>query len=136
MYEKAPEFVAILDEAFGKMTRDEAIAKLKVIDAPVNVVQSTKEFLCDPQVMVNKYFYKLEATEPPSNTEDPQIWVPAGPIKLNDLDSGIVGNRRGPRLGEHSVEVLKEYGYSDGEIREFLEKKVTSQPEGTSKQED
>jgi crotonobetainyl-CoA:carnitine CoA-transferase CaiB-like acyl-CoA transferase len=83
--------------------------------------------------MANKYFYKLEATDPPDNAEDPQIWVPASPIKLNDLDSGVVGNQRGPRLGEHSVEILKEYGYSDGEIRGFLEKKVTSQPEGVSK---
>jgi crotonobetainyl-CoA:carnitine CoA-transferase CaiB-like acyl-CoA transferase len=133
MYEKAPEFVAILDEAFGKMTRDKAIAKLKAIDAPVNVVQNTKEFLRDPQAMANKYFYELEATEPPDNAENPQIWVPASPIKLNDLDSGIVGNQRGPRLGEHSIEILKEYGYSDEEISEFLEKKVTSQSEGTSK---
>ena len=32
---------------------------------------------------------------------------------------------RGPHLGEHSVEILKRFGFSDQEIQEMIDKKVT-----------
>lgn len=126
MYEKAPELVAILDEAFGKMTQDEAVAAMNACDAPVSRVQSTEDLLSDPQVLANKYIYSLEATAPPS-PEKREIMVPASPIKFNTVDSGTVGQHKGPRLGEHSVQVLKEYGYSDWEIQALLDKKVLIQ---------
>ena len=126
MGENAPAFVAILDEAFSKMTRDEAIARLKAIDAPVNAVLTTEEMLHDPQVMANNYFYKLEATVPPADSPDGKIWVPASPIKFNDIESGVHGHERGPKLGEQSVEILREYGYTDEEIQAMLEEKITS----------
>jgi crotonobetainyl-CoA:carnitine CoA-transferase CaiB-like acyl-CoA transferase len=33
-----------------------------------------------------------------------------------------------PRLGEHTLEVLAEYGYSDAEIAALLEHKVVAAP--------
>lgn len=126
MYEGAPELVKIFDEAFAKMTQEEALAVLRSIDAPVDKVQSTEEMMKDPQVLANKYVYKLEATVPPAGAEDPEIWVPASPIKVNDVDCGVTGRTRGPRLGEHSVEILKEYGFSEAEVQDFIERKITS----------
>ena len=128
MYEGAPELVAILDEGFAKMTQDEAIAAMKGIDAPVARVQQTKDLLTDPQVLANKYIYKLEATVPPEGCgEDREIWVPSSPLKYNDVDSGVIGNQKGPRIGENSVEILKEYGFSEEEIQAMLDKGVTKQ---------
>lgn len=126
MYEGAPELVKIFDEAFAKMTQEEALEALHSIDAPVDKVQSTEELLKDPQVLANKYVYKLEATVPPTDTADSQIYVPASPIKFNTIDSGVIDQTRGPRLGEHSVEILKEYGFSDEEIQDFIDRKITS----------
>lgn len=126
MYEGAPEVVRIFDEAFAKMTQAEAIAALNAIDAPVCPVQSTEDLLTDEQVLANKYIYKLEASDPPTGARDPMIYVPASPIKFNNVDSGVIGRERGPRLGEHSAEVLKEYGYSDEEIQDMIDRKITS----------
>lgn len=69
MYENAPELVSILDEAFSKMTQDEAIQALTAIDVPVSRVQTTQDLLRDSQVLANKYIYPLEATTPPSETQ-------------------------------------------------------------------
>lgn len=124
MYEHAPELVEILDEAFAKMTQDEAIAALRSIDAPVDRVQSTEDLITDSQVLANKYIYQLEASVPPEGAENADIWVPASPIKFNDVTSGVVGQKKGPRIGEDTVEVLKEYGYSEEEIKQMLEKKI------------
>jgi crotonobetainyl-CoA:carnitine CoA-transferase CaiB-like acyl-CoA transferase len=60
MYEKAPELVAILDEAFAKMTQAEAIAALESIDAPVSKVQSTAEMMKDPQVLKTTMCLRLK----------------------------------------------------------------------------
>ncbi len=127
MYEGAPELVKIFDEAFAKMTQDEAIEAMHSIDAPVARVQSTKDLLTDPQVLANKYIYKLEATVPPEGAGDPEIWVPSSPLKYNNVDSGVIGNTRGPKIGEHSAEILKEYGFSDGEIQDMINRGITKQ---------
>lgn len=128
MYDKAPEFVEILDEAFSKMTRDEAVRRLKAIDAPVDIVQSTEDLLTDQQVLDNKYIYKREATIPPEGG-DKDIWIPSSPVKAGDINDGTELKCRGPKLGEHSVEILKEYGFSDEEIQKMLDKGVTSKPD-------
>lgn len=128
MYDGAPELVKIFDEAFAKMTQDEAIEKLQSIDAPVSRVQSTEEMMRDPQVLANKYVYQLEASVPPTDAETADIWVPASPIKFNTVDSGVIGQKRGPKLGENSVEVLKQYGFSDEEIQDMIDRKITSVP--------
>lgn len=126
MYEGAPELVRIFDEAFGKMTQDEAIAALQSIDAPVDRVQSTEEMMRDPQVLANKYVYKLEASVPPTGAEDPEIWVPASPIKFDNVDCGVLDKKRGPKLGENSIEILKEYGFEEKEITDMIAKGITS----------
>ena len=129
MYEGAPELVKIFDEGFARMTQEEAMEALRGIDAPVAKVQSTQEVLHDPQVLANKYVYKLEATVPPEGAEDPEIWVPASPIKYNNVDSGILDQHKGPRIGEDSIEILDQLGYTEEEIREMIEKKILRTPE-------
>ncbi|MCI8511102.1 MAG: CoA transferase [Lachnospiraceae bacterium] len=127
MYEHAPELVAIFDEAFANMTQKEALEALHSIDAPVAPVQTTEELISDAQVLANKYVYKLEASVPPEGAGSPDIWVPASPIKYNSVDSGVTGQTRGPRIGEHSVDILKEYGYDDAKIRDMLDRGIARQ---------
>lgn len=127
-YARAPELVRILDEAFAKIPQDEAIRRLQEADVPVCKIQGTAELLRDPQIHVNKMLYQLPVTTPPEEGQE-TIYVPATPVKFDDLDSGVACNvSRGPRLGEHSEEVLLEYGYTREEIASMVESCVTTLP--------
>ena len=55
-----------------------------------------------------------------------EILVPANPVKFENLDSGIASQKRGPRLGEHSREILQQYGYSNEEVDTFIARGITS----------
>jgi len=121
MYEKAPELVEILDEAFGKMTQEEALAALEAIDAPVGKVQNTKEMMKDPQVLKNNYLFEIQSSDSKA------LMIPANPVKFADKNCGVVGFKRGPRLGAHSVEILKEHGYTEAEIQDLVDNNIVSQ---------
>lgn len=128
-YDCAPELVAILDEAFAKIPREEAVRRLVEGGIPVSRIQGTADLLRDPQVWANQMVYELPVTTPPA-PEMERIVVPATPVKFNTLDSGITCNtRKGPRLGEHSTEILREYGYSEKDIQAMLDAGITSTPE-------
>lgn len=126
MHDHAPELVRILDEAFGRMTRAEALKALEAEDVPVCPVQSTADTLRDPQAVENGYYLPLEATVPPRAGQE-KILVPATPVRfsLQEPDERPAG--RGPKLGEHSAEILKEYGFSEAEIGKMLEQNVVFQ---------
>ena len=119
MYDKAPEIVAILDEAFGKMTQEQAVAAREAIDIPYDRVQSTEELLRDPQCIDNQYLLTITASD------GKRLTIPANPVKFVDKDSGVSSFPIGPKLGEHSREILLEYGYSEEEIQDMKERKIT-----------
>lgn len=121
MYEHAPELVAILDEAFGKMTLNETAKALNSIDFPFNKVQSSKDMIHDPQSRANNYIFDIIA--PTGET----LAIPANPVKFTDKNSGVSDFRMAPELGEHTREVLKEQGYSDEEIDNLTKKGVIRQ---------
>ena len=119
MYEKAPEIVQILDEAFGRMTQDQAAAAMEAIDLPYNRVQSTEELMDDPQCAANKYIFTIAASD------GKRLRLPANPVKFVNSDSGVESFPLGPRLGEHSREILLEYGYSEAEIQNMKDRGIT-----------
>lgn len=116
MYESAPELVAILDDAFGRLTQDEAVSLLSAIDVPVSKVKSTADLLNDPQVLANGYLCSREATEPPEGGGN-MIQVPSSPLKFDSDEYGTTEHRKGPSLGQNTEEVLREYGFSEEEIQ-------------------
>ena len=117
--EKAPELVAILDEAFGRMTSDEAVEALKKADIAVAKCISSLDSLSDPQVTENHFVFDWQVNEGPWQGETMKMC--ANPTKFNDEGITETEFRRGPRLGEHTVEALHLAGYSDAEIKEMKE---------------
>ena len=120
MGEKAPELVRILDDAFAKLTRDEAIQRLHTIDVPCAKVLGTAEFMRDEQANANNCFYEIPTLD--GNT----LTVPANPVKFGTKYSGKP-EKRGPHLGEQTEEILREYGYPENEIQAMLMKGSASQ---------
>ena len=116
--EKAPELVEILDEAFAKMTADEAVAALKGADIAVGKCISSLDSVSDPQVVANDYVFDWTLSSGP--WEGKKMKMPANPTAFNDEMAITEENfTRGPRLGEHTVEALKSVGYTEEEIKEL-----------------
>lgn len=82
------------------------------------VASSQQEVLQDPQLLVNGVFPDFDN---PDGIAQKTI---DSPISLPGLDK--VKPRMAPELGEHSVEVLKEYGLSDAQIGTLIEKGVVT----------
>ena len=122
MYDKAPELIAILDEAFSKMTRDEAIERLRPVDIGLNAVQSTMDTITDPQVEANKFVVQY------TTLEGKKLYVPTPPCRIGE-DYEPVEQELGPKLGQDTKAILKEYGYTDEQIAKLLADKVVRSAE-------
>jgi len=119
MFENAPPVVEILDEGFAKLTQNEAVEALNAIDMAVERVASSEDVLTDPQILANNYV--IPWTKP---ADGKKYTMPAYPVHFNGKDVDPI--KPAPGLGEHSVSILQSLGYSEAEIKNMLDKKVTS----------
>lgn len=117
---KAPELVKILDEAFSKMTADEAVEALKKADIAVSKCVSSLDAVNDPQCVENDCVFDWTLSSGP--WEGKAMKMPSSPTMFNDEPSITAENfTRGPRLGEHTIEALKNVGYSNEEIKALVD---------------
>lgn len=117
MFENSPPVIAALDEGFKKLTWKEAAAKLGECGTiAVEHAQHSIEVTTDPQAIANEFVY--EWTSP----EGKKLMHPATPIHVGDESPTHL--TRGPRLGEHTEEVMKMLGYSNEEIKDHIARGV------------
>jgi crotonobetainyl-CoA:carnitine CoA-transferase CaiB-like acyl-CoA transferase len=95
----------------GKTT-DDWLALLREREIPSARVSSLDEVMADPQLKASGFFKR--ATHP---TEG-EILYPDLPVRFSD--SGTSSERLQPRLGEHSIEILREAGLADNEIEALI----------------
>ena len=119
MNDGAPEVVQLLSEIFGSMTQAEAIALMGELDLSCEPVQTVYEIVDDPQAEANKIFQERMYGDSGKMIKTPVF----PPVKMGDMEPAPVEPE--PRLGEHSVEILKHLGYSDADIDKFLADKIT-----------
>ena len=74
---------------------------------PCGPIYNLKEAFSDPQVLHQEMV--LESPQPSG-----KIKMPGFPVKISEVPAKI--RRPSPQVGEHTIEVLKELGYSDEEI--------------------
>lgn len=98
----------------------ERLTERNIMNGKVNTYE---EFLKEPQVDATGIISWLSQPGLPEKVPMPNI---PGLPPFQD------GSKRAhaPRLGEHSVEVLREHGYSEAEIGRLLDKNVISVPRG------
>ena len=101
-------------------TSAEWLRLLKEADIPSAPLNSVDDVIDDPHLAESGFF---RMTEHPTEgrlrmMSTPLAWSDAPPHAL----------RPAPRLGEHSVEILREAGYSDAEIEAMIGCRATLAP--------
>ncbi|WP_300393066.1 CaiB/BaiF CoA-transferase family protein [Henriciella sp.] len=113
--------VDILDDGFGKLTREEAAARLDKHSIAWSPVQTLAEAAEDEQVKAAGGIVDV-----PSSAGDGSTFAsPASPVRFPGADDGPKGPA--PRFGEHTREVLASLGRSERDVAQLLEDGVVSE---------
>ena len=84
-------------------------------DIPFALAKSWEELLEDEQAWANDCFYKM-------NYPKGERVLVKHPVKYQEM--GPTPYNRGPYIGEHGEEILKEIGYTEEQIQEMIENKT------------
>lgn len=110
------EVYDICMEAIGTKTVAEWKEILTTADIPYSLAQSWEEILEDKQAWANNCFYNMKYD---NGNERTLVCLP-----VNFAEMGAPEYKRGPLIGEHGSEILKEIGYKDTEIEQFISDKT------------
>jgi len=117
--EHREELVAKVAEVCLQYTSKDLDRKLQEAGVPVGILSTIADVPDNPQVQFRNLIDELQY---PGRGKVKTVKTPimvAG--KLPDT------KRQAPLVGEHTVEVLKEHGYSDPEIQKFISQRIITQ---------
>jgi len=110
------EMQEILLNAYSEFTSDELVERMEENDVPAAKINRREDIFSDPQVINNSSIINTK------NNGEKIIKGPKPPA--NFLDDEYDEPKFMPALGQHSSEILKEYGFSNDEINSLIEKKI------------
>lgn len=113
------ELVPLVQKVIKEYTSAELLEKLDAVGIPCAPVNKIGDMVADPHVQERETVITMEYPG------FGKILVPGIPLRLSETPGEI--RRAAPLLGEHTVEVLAEAGYTEAEIKQLLEKKVVLQ---------
>ncbi len=105
------EIYDMIMDKFKTKTAEEWKPILTKADFAFSVAQSWEEILVDEQAWANDCFYKMTYDNGAERT------LVKLPVKFQEM--GPAEYKKGPMIGEHSEDIMKEMGYSDDQIAEF-----------------
>ena len=103
--------IPILEALFQTKTTDEWVALLEAAGIPNSPVNTIANLVHDPQIA-----HRNMLVDVPHPTV-PGLRAPATPMKLSDGPSSV--RRHPPENGEHTEEILLEFGYSKEDIADL-----------------
>ncbi len=116
-YQNREELLGILQDILLTRTTAEWVELLEAHDVPVAPVRTIEDLFDDPQVNHNGMVVELQH---PRLGRIRQMGVP---VRLGSTPGQVT--RPAPMLGQHTEEVLREYGFSPEEIAELRTRGVT-----------
>ncbi|MEW6298484.1 MAG: CoA transferase [Thermodesulfobacteriota bacterium] len=113
------DILAALDALFPQKTTKEWLAIFEAADVPCGPVYTFDEVLQDPQLAINQTFVEYDH---PVAGRVRGVNVPG---KFSATPTRV--RHHAPGLGEHTVEILREFGLTPGQIAALLEANVATQ---------
>ena len=114
------EVYAFVAEIMLTRTSAQWLRSLKEADIPVAPLNSVDDIIDDPHLGESGFFVMTE------HPTEGRLRMMATPGAWSRTQPGAL--RPAPRLGEHSVEILREAGYADTEITAMIASGVTRTP--------
>lgn len=111
------ELIAILEDILARKTADEWLSALEEAGVPCGPVNTVDRAFSDPQILARDMVVEID--HPTAG----RYRAVGNPIKSSLLEKTQKFSAP-PRLGEHTGEVLKKFGYTDDEISGLVESGV------------
>jgi crotonobetainyl-CoA:carnitine CoA-transferase CaiB-like acyl-CoA transferase len=105
-----------VSDAIGRHDRETLLKMLEEADVPATPVNTVDQVINDPQTATRPTIRRVQH---PKLGEIPVVGMP---ISFSGMQPGV--RRHAPMRGEHTDEVLAEYGYSAAEITDLRAKKA------------
>lgn len=105
------ELIPVLAERFLAMESESIFEKMDAVGIPCGPINSVEEAITSPQAIAREMMIEV----PHPNIKN--LKTPAFPVKLSETPASI--RRHPPLLGEHTEEILKEYGYTIGDMQSY-----------------
>jgi crotonobetainyl-CoA:carnitine CoA-transferase CaiB-like acyl-CoA transferase len=116
---------ATLTPLFKRRSSAEWLRRLEQAGVPAGPVVEIGQMHGDPQALAREMV--VETMHPTAG----QVKAIGLPIKFSDTPGGV--RHAAPLFGQHSREVLRENGFSDGEIDQLLSQGVIQMPDSVQK---
>lgn len=112
-----------LDKTFRQKNIDEWMEIFKAADMPFDKEMLWEEILKDPQAWADDILCHVEGYPERDGMGTARTLIRT-PVKFKE--AGLSEYKKGPRIGEHTAEILEALGYAEEEIRKMKEKGAVS----------
>ena len=111
-----PQIKALIAPIFATRTSADWLERLEAEGVPAGPIYRVDEVFADPQVQ------HLGIAVPLKDVERGDVRVVGQPIVMSRTPAGVVSGV--PEQGEHTRDILKEFGYSETEIARLRDRKI------------